>query len=57
MVNIFKAEEGKVWKSKRENWIGSDTLVLGKNDSIADYEQIDKPAEPENVEIPQTQGE
>lgn len=39
------AEEGKVWKSKREGWIGSEILVLGANDSLENYEQIYKPIE------------
>lgn len=41
------AEEGKVWKSKREGWIGSEILVLGANDSLENYEQIYKPIEEE----------
>lgn len=43
MANIIYAEDGYVWKSKKENWIGSNVLVLGKNDSIDNYEQIKEP--------------
>ena len=45
MIRIFKAEEGKVWKSKKEGWVGSDTLILGNNDDMSNYEQVDKPVE------------
>ena len=45
MIKILKAEEGKVWKSLKEGWIGSDTLILGSNDSITNYTQVDKPVE------------
>jgi hypothetical protein len=45
MIRMFIAEEGKVWKSKKEGWIGSDTLILGSNDDVSNYEQVDKPIE------------
>lgn len=41
MIKIFNAGEGKVWKAKYKNWVGSDVLVLGKNDDISNYEPID----------------
>lgn len=47
MIRMFTAQEGKVWKSKKENWIGSDVLILGNNDSVDNYEQVDKPQENE----------
>ena len=45
MIRMFKAEQGKVWKSKKEGWIGSDTLILASHDDISNYEQVDKPVE------------
>lgn len=45
MLNKYIAEEGKVWKSKKENWVGSNILILGTNDSLENYEQVDKPVE------------
>ena len=45
MVRIFYAKDGFVWKSKKEGWIGSETLILGSNDSIDNYEEVEKPAE------------
>ena len=45
MIRMFKAADGKVWKSKKEGWIGSDTLILANNDDISNYEQVDKPIE------------
>ena len=45
MIRIFYAKDGFVWKSKKEGWIGSETLILGSNDSIDNYEEVEKPAE------------
>ena len=45
MIRMFKANEGKVWKSKKESWVGSDTLILANHDDITNYEQVDKPIE------------
>lgn len=42
---MFKADEGKVWKSRKEGWVGSETLILANNDNLANYEQVDKPVE------------
>lgn len=38
----FIAEDGKVWKHKITGDILSEILYLGINDSIDNYEQIDK---------------
>lgn len=49
------AEQGKIWHSKREGWYGSHILQLAPNDTLDDYEQVDKPieTEPENDEVEQ----
>lgn len=49
---IYKANEGKVWRSKLDGAILSVDLILGKNDSIDNYEQIDTPVYPEDDELP-----
>lgn len=49
---IYKADEGKVWKSKLDGAVLSTELILGKNDSLANYEQIDTPVYPEDDELP-----
>lgn len=51
MVTIQYAEKGKVWKSLKEGWVGSNVLILGINDNINNYEQIDEPI-PEEEEVP-----
>ena len=43
MVNLIKAEEGKVWKSKINGSVGGNLILLGVNDSLDNYEQVDKP--------------
>lgn len=53
MIRMFKADEGKVWKSKKEGWVGSDTLILANNDDIDNYEQIDMPVEEDSDGIEQ----
>lgn len=45
MIQKYYAKEGFVWKSKRENWIGTEVLILGSNDDITNYEQIPVPVE------------
>lgn len=50
--NIYKADAGKVWKSKLDGAVLSTDLILGKNDSIENYEQIDTPVYPEDDELP-----
>lgn len=36
-----KASKGKVWKSKIDGAYLSDLLILGKEDSINNYEEVD----------------
>lgn len=48
MLRYFKAEEGKVFKSKLTNDILSEELYLGIHDSIDNYEQVEIPKENEN---------
>lgn len=43
MLKKYTAEENKVFKSKIDGAILSDILILGNDDSIDNYEQIDKP--------------
>ena len=44
MGNIeHKASKGKVWKSKIDGAYLSDLLILGKEDSINNYEEVDPP--------------
>lgn len=38
-----KASKGKVWKSKIDVAYLSDLLILGKEDSINNYEEVDPP--------------
>jgi hypothetical protein len=38
-----KASKGKVWKSKIDGAYLSDLLILGKEDSINNYEEVDPP--------------
>lgn len=38
-----KASKGKVWKSKIDGAYLSDLLILGKEDSISNYEEVDPP--------------
>ena len=45
MLRYFKAEEGKIWKSKITGDVLSSELYLGKEDSINNYEQVDEPVE------------
>lgn len=37
------AEEGKVFKSKIDGAYLSNVIILGKNDSLDNYEQVDPP--------------
>ena len=41
----YITQEGKVWKHKITGDILSNELYLGINDSIDNYEQVDKPKE------------
>jgi hypothetical protein len=36
-----KASKGKIWKSKIDGAYLSDLLILGKEDSINNYEEVD----------------
>ena len=38
----YKAEKGMVFRSKLDGAILSNTLILGINDSIDNYEQVDE---------------
>ena len=39
----YKAEKGKVWQSKIDGAYLSELLILGKEDSISNYEEVDPP--------------
>ena len=39
----YQAQKGKVWKSKIDGAYLSDLLILGKEDSIGNYEEVDSP--------------
>ena len=41
-MEIYTADEGKVYRNKT-NGITAKMLIIGKNDSIDNYEQIDEP--------------
>ncbi len=43
MAEVIKAREGKVWKSKIDCAYLSDILILGNNDTIENYEEVDPP--------------
>lgn len=38
-----KASKSKIWKSKIDGAYLSDLLILGKEDSINNYEEVDPP--------------
>lgn len=38
-----KASKGKIWKSKIDGAYLSDLLILGKEDSINNYEEVEPP--------------
>ena len=44
------AQEGKVFRSKIDGAILSNILILGKNDSLDNYEEIDEPIYTEEEE-------
>ena len=46
----YYAQEGKVFKSKIDGAILSNILILGKNDSLENYEEIDPPVYDEGDE-------
>lgn len=39
----YYAQEGKVFRSKIDGAYLSNVLILGKNDSIENYEEVDPP--------------
>lgn len=39
----YYAQEGKVFRSKIDRAYLSNVLILGKNDSIENYEEVDPP--------------
>lgn len=51
MLRKFIAREGYVWKSKITGDILSETLYLGKEDILGNYEEIEKPQEDVNLQI------
>ena len=46
----YTAQEGKIFKSKIDGAYLSNILILGKNDSIDNYEQVDPPVYDEGDE-------
>lgn len=42
-IKKYEAEKGKVWKSKIDGSYLSNVLILGKEDKIENYEQVDPP--------------
>ena len=44
------AEEGKVFKSKIDGAYLSNVIILGKNDSLSNYEEVDPPVYEELIE-------
>lgn len=48
MVQELKADDGKVWKSKKDGSVLNEVLILGVFDDINNYEQIPKPPEVKN---------
>lgn len=42
----YQADTGKVFKNKLSDFIGSELIIIGCNDSIDNYEEVDKPIEP-----------
>lgn len=54
MEKIY-AKEGKVFKSKLDGAYLSNVLILGKEDSLSNYEEVDPPVyedfEEEDVEV------
>jgi len=49
---IWQASEGKVFKNKITGVIGSELILLAVSDSVDNYEEVDKPVEPEPAEEP-----
>jgi len=47
-TKTYIADKGKVWKSKVDGEVLSDCLILGCEDSIDNYEQVDEPIYPED---------
>ena len=45
------AEEGKVFRSKIDGAYLSNIIILGRNDSIDNYEQVDPPVYEEEDEV------
>lgn len=50
MGKEYKASEGKIWKSKLDGAYLSDVLILGKQDKLENYEQVDPPVYDEGEE-------
>jgi len=44
-IKKIKASSGKVWKHKTSGAVLSETIYLGKNDVLENYEQINEPVE------------
>lgn len=50
VINKYYSQEGKVWKKISDGKLLSNFLVLGVNDNIENYEQVDEPIEEEKNE-------
>ena len=46
----YYAKEGKVFKSKIDGAYLSNVIILGKNDSLSNYEEVDPPVYEELIE-------
>jgi hypothetical protein len=44
---IWKASDGKVFKNKTTGIVYNELILLAVSDSIDNYEEVDKPVEPE----------
>ena len=52
--DMASASEGKVFKNIATGVIGSELILLAVSDSIDNYEEVDKPVEPEpEEEVPE----
>lgn len=49
MDKEIRASEGKIWHSKIDGAYLTNILILGKNDSIENYEEVDPPVYEEDV--------
>ncbi len=47
---IWVADEGKVFRNKITGFVGCEVILLAVGDSIDNYEEVDKPVDPEPTE-------